>query len=84
MYLAGGIDIFFHARYVAVKSMLSKLVDNNELGRVYSVLGITENLDSLIFTPIYSLIYNRTLEYLPGTVFLFSEIFLTGALVTFV
>uniref|UniRef100_A0A336K589 CSON001695 protein n=1 Tax=Culicoides sonorensis TaxID=179676 RepID=A0A336K589_CULSO len=83
IYIAGTIDIFFHGRYIAVKSMLSKLVEKNELGRVYSVLGVTENIDAIIFTPIYSLIYYKTLERMPGAFFLFSEIFLGGALIVF-
>lgn len=83
IYTSGTIDIFFHVRYIAVKSMLSKLVEKNELGRVYSVLGVTENIDSIIFTPIYSLIYYKTLEFLPGAFFLFSDLFLIGALIVF-
>ncbi|XP_063697924.1 lysosomal proton-coupled steroid conjugate and bile acid symporter SLC46A3-like [Culicoides brevitarsis] len=83
IYTSGTIDIFFQARYIAVKSMLSKLVEKNELGRVYSVLGVTENIDSIIFTPVYSLIYYKTLDFMPGAFFLFSEIFLVGALFVF-
>lgn len=84
IYTSATIDIFFHARFIAVKSMLSKIVDQNELGRVYSVLAVTENIDMIIFTPIYSILYNKTLDFLPGTFFLFSEVFLVGALIVFV
>lgn len=83
IYSAGTVDIFFHVKYVAIKSMLSKLVEQNELGRVYSVLGVTENIDSIIFTPIYSLIYYKTLDYIPGSFFLFSNVFQMAALIVF-
>lgn len=83
IYSAGTVDIFFHVKYVAIKSMVSKLVEQNELGRVYSVLGVTENIDSIIFTPIYSLIYYKTLDYIPGAFFLFSNVFQMAALIVF-
>ncbi|XP_063700608.1 lysosomal proton-coupled steroid conjugate and bile acid symporter SLC46A3-like [Culicoides brevitarsis] len=75
-YVGVTVDFFYYVRYFIIKSMISKLVDGNEIGRVFSLLGITENLDSIIFVPIYAVIYYHTLDILPGAFFLFSNIFL--------
>uniref|UniRef100_A0A336LQC0 CSON010152 protein n=1 Tax=Culicoides sonorensis TaxID=179676 RepID=A0A336LQC0_CULSO len=84
IYYAVVIDLFGHARYIAIKSMISKIVETEELGRVYSILGVMDNLDILILAPIYSVIYYKTIDFLPGAIFLFSEIFLVGALILFI
>lgn len=75
--------MFGHARYITIKSMISKIVETDELGRVYSILGVMDNLDILILAPIYSVIYYKTIDFLPGAIFLFSELWLGGALVLF-
>lgn len=80
-YIGITVDFFYYVRYFIIKSMISKLVDPTEMGRVYSLLGITENIDSIIFVPIYALIYYHTLEFLPGAFFLFSDVLLLTGLV---
>lgn len=75
-YIGVTVDFFYYVRFFIIKSMISKLVDGNEMGRVYSLLGITENVDSIIFTPVYGMLYYYTLEWLPGAFFLFSNVFL--------
>ncbi|XP_063702503.1 uncharacterized protein LOC134832419 [Culicoides brevitarsis] len=84
MYYAIFCDMFGHARYIAIKSMISKIVQSEELGRVYSILGVSDNLDLLVVAPIYSLIYYQTIETLPGAIFLFSEVWLVAGLVLFI
>lgn len=63
--------------------MISKIVATDELGRVYSILGVMDNLDLLLLAPVYSFIYYKTIDILPGAIFLFSDIFLGGSLVIF-
>lgn len=75
-YVGVTVDFFYYVRFFIIKSMISKLVEGDEMGRVFSLLGITENLDSIIFTPIYGMLYYYTLEFLPGAFFLFSNVFL--------
>lgn len=52
------------------RSMLSKLVEPDELGAVYAVVGMGEGLLPIFFTPMYTAIYNSTLDVFPGTVFI--------------
>lgn len=83
IYWAVIFDMFGQARYITIKSMISKIVQTDELGRVYSILGVMDNLDMLILVPIYSIIYYKTIDVFPGGIFLFSEFWLICALVLF-
>lgn len=70
-----------------IRSIMSKQVEKDELGRVYSLLGCLEGVQPLALTPLFTLIYNSTLDH-PSTVYfirtglgvlvLFSFIFITS------
>ncbi|KAG0729027.1 Proton-coupled folate transporter [Chionoecetes opilio] len=62
----GGITI------IGSRGAISKLVTHDELGAVFSVVGVFESLAPVITSPIYTLVYNNTLDVFPGTVFLIS------------
>ncbi|XP_055381794.1 proton-coupled folate transporter [Condylostylus longicornis] len=77
LYYAGGVfDMFVVARTISLKTIISLFVLPEELGRIYSVLGIADALGTFIFTPMYSSLYNATVANFPGAFYLFSEIFL--------
>lgn len=44
-------------------------------GKMYSIFGISEPIGQFIFPPIFSVIYQETVESFPGAIFLFGEIF---------
>ncbi|XP_063874795.1 proton-coupled folate transporter-like [Scylla paramamosain] len=54
------------------RGALSKLVAPDELGAVFSVVGILESLAPIISSLVYTPIYNMTLNVFSGTVFLIS------------
>lgn len=51
------------------RGALSKLVAPDELGAVFSVIGMGESLLPVLTTPLNTAIYNSTLEVFPGMVF---------------
>lgn len=53
------------------RGALSKLVAPDELGAVFSVIGMGESLLPVLIMPLNTAIYNSTLDVFPGTVFLF-------------
>jgi len=55
---------------IVIRSMLSKLVPPYELGKVYSLLASLEASVPLFATPLFTYVYNSTIESLPGAVFL--------------
>ena len=60
-----------------IRSLISKLVDNSDLGKVYAVLGSLENVIPLAFSPILTYTYNNTLDVYPGTIYAISAV-ITG------
>lgn len=75
--------MFLGTRAIAVKSILSRFVAPDELGRVYAVLGIMDAFDGFIIPPIYSAIYIESVGKFIGAVYLFSEVFLIPSLLVF-
>ncbi|KAJ8960241.1 hypothetical protein NQ318_003966 [Aromia moschata] len=61
---------------VTIRSMATKIVSQNDLGKAQSLFSICEAIAPVVFTPLYgTVIYNNTLNVFPGT-FLFVGIVL--------
>uniref|UniRef100_A0A2A4JD86 Adenylate cyclase n=1 Tax=Heliothis virescens TaxID=7102 RepID=A0A2A4JD86_HELVI len=71
-YLSPLLEILNGTTTIALRSIASKLVSSQELGKVYSLFGVAETMMPIIFAPMYSRVYIATLNVLPGTVFLVS------------
>jgi MFS transporter, PCFT/HCP family, solute carrier family 46, member 3 len=50
--------------------MISKQVPADELGQVFSVLASLESIVPLMSSSTYNLVYEATLEWFPGCVYL--------------
>ncbi|CAF0843314.1 unnamed protein product [Brachionus calyciflorus] len=55
---------------VCVRSYASKLVDKNETGKVFGLVGVTEFLVLLTSSTAFSLIYKQTVSTFPSLVFI--------------
>lgn len=53
-----------------MRSIASKLVPGDELGKVNGLFGVCEALMPLVYGPMYGSVYARTLDTLPGAFFL--------------
>ncbi|KAG8182557.1 hypothetical protein JTE90_002091 [Oedothorax gibbosus] len=67
--LANGVGI-------AVRSRLSKLVDKEEVGRAFSLLGTCESVTPLLGSLVFLQLYNATQRYFPGFAFAAAAVFL--------
>ncbi|CAG9560187.1 unnamed protein product [Danaus chrysippus] len=72
IYAAPLVEILDGTTTIALRSIASKLVSHQELGKVFSLFGVAETMMPLIFAPLYSRVYILTLHILPGAVFLFT------------
>jgi hypothetical protein len=83
IYTASTIDMFNSAPAIAVRSLLSKVVLPNELGRCYTVIALLE----VLVHPIASIIYNTTyqvfIESFPGMFYFFSVTVLAICIIDF-
>lgn len=69
IYLAGGIDMFNSAPVIAIRSLISKIVANNEIGRAYTVLSVLETLIQPVSVITYSQIFQDTIQTVPAAFF---------------
>jgi len=53
-----------------IRSLLSKVVPDTDLGKVYTMLGCLEAAIPLVASPILTIVYNSTLDSFPGAVYL--------------
>ncbi|XP_013192361.1 probable peptidoglycan muropeptide transporter SLC46 [Amyelois transitella] len=70
IYIAPLIEIFNGTSFIAMRSMVSKLVDKDELGKVNSFFGLAEAMMPLVYAPMYTTVYTATLKSFPGAFFL--------------
>ncbi|XP_031352582.1 uncharacterized protein LOC116180821 isoform X3 [Photinus pyralis] len=56
------IEAFNGTSFVASRSIITKLVEEKDLGKVNSLFGIAESLTILLYVPMYSALYKATLN----------------------
>lgn len=83
MYIAQTFDAFTSIRALVIRSIISKLVEADELGRTFSMLAIIESIDRFIFLSFYSIIYEQTIETWPGAFYFVSFLILVITAVLF-
>ncbi|XP_023940068.2 solute carrier family 46 member 3-like [Bicyclus anynana] len=84
VYMAPLAQILDGTTTIALRSIASKLVSHQELGKVFSLFGLAETMMPLMFAPLYSRVYILTLHVLPGAVFLLSATVTVPALGIFI
>ena len=69
-YLAQGLGTFGYCKYAVVRSLISKCIDSNEVGKVYSFMAVLASLAPVAGNPLFRQLYNKTLDTFPGAIFL--------------
>ncbi|XP_046999630.1 proton-coupled folate transporter-like isoform X1 [Schistocerca americana] len=82
-YLGPLVDILGGATLICVRSMGSKLVPSEELGRMNSLFGICEAFAPFIYGPMFAAVYASTLNTMAGAFLLFSSALTAPAIVFF-
>ncbi|XP_063216920.1 probable peptidoglycan muropeptide transporter SLC46 [Bacillus rossius redtenbacheri] len=70
IYLAPIIEMLNGTSFIAMRSIATKLVPADELGKINSLFGVCEALMPLAYGPMYSLVYASTMKTVPGAFFL--------------
>ena len=55
-----------YAKFALVRSLISKCVDPEETGKIYSAFAIIKAIVPLMANPIYRQLYSHTLSYFAG------------------
>ncbi len=66
-----------------MRSIATKLVDSDELGKVNSLFGVAEALMPLVYAPMYASLYQATIDTLPGAFFLVGGALTAPAVIIF-
>ncbi|GJQ82695.1 hypothetical protein Trydic_g19707 [Trypoxylus dichotomus] len=66
IYLAGGIRSIYGVVSPMCRSLISKLLTKEEIGKVFSIAVSVDSLIVMMGGPIYTIIYNYTLDTNPG------------------
>lgn len=69
--------------FISMRSIATKLVTSNELGKVNSLFGVAEALMPLVYAPMYTTVYAATIDVLPGAFFLLGGALTSPAVVIF-
>ncbi|OWR47491.1 adenylate cyclase, partial [Danaus plexippus plexippus] len=66
------LDMFSSAGATSLRSIATKLVKTDEVGKTSSLISISEALVPVIYSPVYSKLYLSTLSTFPGAFYLIS------------
>nr|XP_023018297.1 solute carrier family 46 member 3-like [Leptinotarsa decemlineata] len=69
-YLGSIVEILNGTSFIAMRSIASKLVPTDELGKVNSLFGACEALMPLVYGPMYNATYAATLNWMPGAFYI--------------
>ena len=69
-YLGFGLGTMGYCKYAVVRSLLSKCIDTDEVGKVFSILAVIASVAPVGGNPVFRQLYNKTLSTFPGAVFL--------------
>ncbi|CAH0727978.1 unnamed protein product, partial [Brenthis ino] len=80
MFMVPVVEILNATTFTSLRSLASKLVCSEEIGKMNSLFSLVETLAALVFDPTYSTVYAKTVSLFTGTVYLFSGIMTIPAL----
>jgi len=72
MYIAPLFTILSGGTLVIPRSTISKIIPTDELGKINSFIGSLESIIPLVASALYTQVYSRFLDTLPGSFFLIS------------
>ncbi|CAB3228791.1 unnamed protein product [Arctia plantaginis] len=80
-FLGPVLDMFSSAGATSLRSIATKLVNDDEVGKTSSLISISEAMVPVIYSPVYSKVYLNTLATMPGAFYLISASLAVPAIV---
>ena len=75
-YFVYGLGTFGFCKFGIIRSLLSKFIEPDEVGKVFSLLAIISAVGPMVGNPVFRQLYNYTLSIYPGAMFLCFAAFL--------
>lgn len=83
MYIGPIAEIVGGASSISMRSLASKIVCKQELGKINSLFGIVESIAPLLYSPILAAVYSATLTTMTGAFFLVGGVMTIPGIVLF-
>merc|ERR1719400_1361706 len=80
LYIAMVFSMLANTITTTSRSNLSKLMEEQEIGRAFSILGILQALLPVVTKPAFAILYQKTLKIFPATYLIVVSIFYAGVL----
>ncbi|CAG9564020.1 unnamed protein product [Danaus chrysippus] len=77
------LDFFGNSGSTVVRSMGTKVVDAEKVGKMCSLIGFVESVVPVIYTPLYSKVYSLTLETFSGAFYVMGSLMTLPAIFIF-
>ncbi|OWR45015.1 adenylate cyclase [Danaus plexippus plexippus] len=84
MFMVPIVEILNATTFTSLRSMASKLVETEEMGRMNSLFSLVETLAALVFDPSYTTLYSMTISDFAGSVYIFSACLTIPAIIILV
>ncbi|XP_053614632.1 proton-coupled folate transporter-like [Plodia interpunctella] len=69
LYVAAVLDMFGNSGVTAIRSLGTKVVDPDSVGKICSLIGFVDAIIPIVAVPIYSQLWNSTLDWFPGAIY---------------
>jgi MFS-type transporter involved in bile tolerance (Atg22 family) len=84
-HLANALGTLAYSKYAVTRSLLSKCIAPEEVGRMFALVAVVATLASFAGNPLYRQLYNLTMADFPGAIFLlFGGLHFAAAIFSFV
>ena len=69
-YVAFAVGSMGYCKYAVVRSLLSRCIDTDEVGKVFSILSVIASVAPIGGNPVFRQLYNKTIDTFPGAIFI--------------
>ncbi|XP_013187759.2 proton-coupled folate transporter [Amyelois transitella] len=69
LYTAAVLDMFGNSGVTAIRSLGTKVVDVNSVGKMCSLIGFVDAIIPIVAVPLYSQVWNNTRDWFPGAIY---------------
>ncbi|XP_035435164.2 proton-coupled folate transporter-like [Spodoptera frugiperda] len=84
LFTAPAFDFFGNSGAIAIRSLGTKVVGAEKVGKICSLIGFIETLIPVVYTPLYSKLFSNTVGTLPGAVYMLGGVMTIPAFLIFI
>ncbi|XP_050525054.1 uncharacterized protein LOC126896377 [Daktulosphaira vitifoliae] len=79
-YFGAFVEMMFSASYIAPRAIISKIVPQDEIGQVSSIIVVIQTVSPVIYKTLYGIIYKLTMKIFPSFYYVFTSLLVMPAI----